>query len=220
MKAFLSHSSKDKEFVQAVAELLNRQYCLLDEKSFDTGIEFKKSIEESLDDSSVFVLFASKDAMESVWVDFEIEEAWYQRLRKNLTSSLVYLIDSSIDTSSLPEWLKRALVRRNNSPQQIARDIRNHLNNLLLARHSPFFTGRSQDIGLLENALTPLDDLIPPHSFLIWGLPGIGRRTLIKHVIPSVLQLRKFVPIRVGEGDSINDICANVADKIEPYNTI
>ena len=39
MKAFLSHSSKDKEFVRAVAVLLQRQYCIYDEWSFDSGTD-------------------------------------------------------------------------------------------------------------------------------------------------------------------------------------
>ena len=219
MKAFLSHSSKDKEFVRAVATLLQRQYCIFDERSFDSGIEFKKSIEDGLDESSSFVLFASKNSLASIWVEFELEEAWYQRLRHKLSASIVYLIDSSIEITSLPEWLRRASVRRFNSPQLISRDIRYHLDNLLIERQRPYFTGRSSDINLLEEVLTPLGELKPPRSFLISGLPGIGRRALVKHVIPSLLQFRKFSEIRIGEGDSINDICVNIADITEPYNT-
>jgi tetratricopeptide (TPR) repeat protein len=219
MKAFLSYSSKDVEFVRAIAEILHRQYCLYDEKAFATGIEFKQSIENGLSESSVFVLFASKNSLDSIWVQFEANEAWYQRLKNKLSNSLVYLIDSSIEIDNLPEWLKRALVRRFNSPQLIARDIRYHLDEVLRDRQNKYLTGRSYDTQVIEQALTPLGDL-PPHSFFVSGLPGIGRRTLVKHVTPSLLQLRKFVEIRVGEGDTITDICSNIADRTEPYNTI
>lgn len=219
MKAFLSHSSKDKEFVRAVSDILGRQWCLFDEKSFDSGIEFKKSIEDGLDETSVFVLFASKNSLSSIYVKFEVEEAWYQRLLNKLPISLVYLIDSSLEITALPGWLKRASIRRANSPQVIARDIRYHLDTLLIERQNPYFTGRSSDIDKLEQALTPLSEVTPPRSFLISGLPGIGRRALVKHVIPSVLQLRKFVDFRIGEGDTLHDICISIADKVEPYNT-
>jgi hypothetical protein len=37
MKAFLSHSSKDKQFVTAVAKELGRQFCVFDEQVFETG---------------------------------------------------------------------------------------------------------------------------------------------------------------------------------------
>lgn len=71
MKAFLSHSSQDKQFVGAVAKELGRQFCVFDEQVFETGNEFKDSIERGLDESSVFVLFASRKALESIWVKFE-----------------------------------------------------------------------------------------------------------------------------------------------------
>lgn len=220
MKAFLSHSSKDKEFVRAVATTLHRQYCVFDENSFETGTEFKKSIEKGLDESSVFVLFASSNSLSSVWVEFEIDEAWYRRLQHKLTKSLVYLIDSSTGYDSLPAWLQRAVIRRFNAPQLVARDIRHHLDDLIRERQNPYFVGRSQDIELFEQAFTPVQQTNPPHSLIVSGLPGIGRRSLVKHVIPSVLNLRKFVEIRIGEGDTIQDICATIADRVEPYSTI
>ncbi len=41
VRAFLSHSSKDKEFVRAVAQEMGRQHCIFDEQAFETGNEFK-----------------------------------------------------------------------------------------------------------------------------------------------------------------------------------
>lgn len=219
MKAFLSHSSHDKEFVRKVSKELGRQFCVFDEQVFKTGEEFRKSIEEGLDDSSVFVLFASREALKSVWVEFEIEEAWYQRLRHNLSKSLVYLIDTSVSMDQLPEWLRRALVRRENTPKALARDIRYHLDELLRERQHPYFVGRSADVEALEHALTPIDGSPPPHAIFVMGLPGIGRRSLVRNTVPRILGLHKYVEVRVGEGDSINDICVKVADHVEPYST-
>lgn len=51
VRAFLSHSSKDKEFVRAVAQELGRQHCIFDKQAFKTGDEFKKAIELGLDSS-------------------------------------------------------------------------------------------------------------------------------------------------------------------------
>jgi hypothetical protein len=66
LKAFLSHSSADKEFVRAVAKELGRQFCVFDEQSFENAVQFKKSIEDGLDESSILVLFASKNAMTGI----------------------------------------------------------------------------------------------------------------------------------------------------------
>lgn len=220
MKAFLSHSSKDKEFVTKVAKELGRQFCVFDSFSFTTGKEFKRSIEEGLGESSVFVLFASQASLnKSLWVEFETDEAWMQRLQKNISSSLVYIIDSAVSIPDIPEWLQRGLIRRETVPKVIARDIRHHLDDLLRARQSPYFIGRMNEIAEIERCMTPTDGTPPPHSLILHGLPGVGRRTLIKKVSPGLLNLHKFLPLRIGEGDTINDICAIVADHMEPYST-
>lgn len=52
MKAFLSHSSQDKEYVRAVFSELGRQYCIFDDQSFETGEELTASINKGLDESS------------------------------------------------------------------------------------------------------------------------------------------------------------------------
>ena len=218
MKAFLSHSSRDKEFVRAVAQELGRQYCVFDEQSFETGSEFKLSIEKGLDESDVFVLFASKEALKSVWVNLEISEAWYRKLERNIAKSLVYIIDSSIDFSDIPEWLRRGRTEQHNVPKVIARDIRYNLEALISERQHPTFVGRSGDLDRLESFLTPIGSP-PPHTVFITGLPGIGRRSLIRKKVPDILKLNKQVEIRIKDGDSINDVCVRVADYVEPYST-
>lgn len=218
-KAFLSHSSEDKELVKAVAQDLGRQYSIYDEKVFKTGDEFKKSIEDGLDASSIFVLFASKDSLLSDWVNFEIEEAWYRKLEKNVRKSLVYIINDSVTIDEIPKWLRRAKIQNNNVPKTIAREIRNHLDQLGQERKNPFI-GRSEDIEALERALTPADILYPPHVFFVTGLPGVGRRSLINRVVKSSLDLEPIKhPFRLGTGFSLQDICSSVADLSEPYAT-
>jgi tetratricopeptide (TPR) repeat protein len=217
-KAFLSHSSKDKEFVRAVAQELGRQHCIFDEQVFETGNDFKKSIQDGLDSSSVFVFFASNNSISSNWVDFELQEAWYRKLEKKLQKSLVYMITDSVDIDSLPQWLKRAKVHRGNVPKFVARDIRNNLDTLIEERKNPF-VGRTEDIKSLQEALTPAD-YPPPHIFFVTGLPGIGRRSLIQKVVEDSLGLKPLKsPFRLGQGFCIQDICVSVANLIEPYNT-
>lgn len=217
MKAFLSHSSKDKGLVDAVAKQLGRQFCLYDRLAFSTGEEFKDAIQRCLDQTALFVLFASKNSLSSTWVKFETDEAWHRRLREQISKSLVYIIDEATQIEKLPDWLQRALVRKDSVASSIARDIRSHIDELLRTRRHPYFVGRSADISRLEEILTPTDGSPPPHVFVTSGLPGVGRRTLIRHAVSNVLSFRKFIEIRLEEGDSINDICAKTADLVEPY---
>jgi len=80
-------------------------------------------------------------ALESFWVSFEIEEAWYEKLQKRLASALVYIIDSSVTTDKIPKWLQRGLIRSGNVAKVIARDIKFHLHKTLQERQQKFFVG-------------------------------------------------------------------------------
>ena len=219
MKAFLSHSSKDKEFVRAVADKLGRQYTVFDERSFDTGIEFKKAIENGFDESCVFVLFASAASLQSLWVEFEIKEAWWRLLEKKLNESLVFIIDSSIEPQNLPKWLQRAKISRAQAPNPTARLIRDHLDSILSNEQRKLFIGRSEDIEAIQQTLTPWYGSEPPKVVAVTGLPGIGRRSLIRHISPSTLNLDRANVIKLEDGDTLADVSIKLADQVESFST-
>lgn len=220
MKAFLSHSSTDKEIVTTVAKHLGRQFCVFDTQVFQNGVEFRKSILDGLEDSKVFVLFASRKALDSIWVDHEIDGAWYLKLRRKLDTALVYLIDAKVRLDDLPEWLRRSKVVHEISPQIIARDIKHHLDDLLRERHQPYFVGRTSESQSIENVLLPIDGSSPPHALVVWGLPGIGRRTIIRQRVGGpMLSLHKSVETRIGDGSNIRDICKMIAERVEPWHS-
>ncbi|MFY3230183.1 toll/interleukin-1 receptor domain-containing protein [Klebsiella pneumoniae] len=76
IKAFLSHSSKDKEhYVRNVANWLGKENIIYDEFTFEEGERTLDQIMEGLGDSELFVLFISNSALESEWVKKEITES-------------------------------------------------------------------------------------------------------------------------------------------------
>lgn len=219
VKAFLSHSSKDKEIVSQVAKELGRQDCVFDKKTFSNGDEFIKAIEAGLNESSIFVFFASKSSLESIWVNFEQEEARFNKIKGQIKTTLVYIIDSDLDFNNIPNWLTRAKISRNNVPNSIARDIKNNITEQLRKRQEQYFIGRSNERDKIQNALVPTDGSPHPRAIILGGLLSIGRRTLIKKIVPDILQLKKFIEIVISEGDTLQDICFLLADYIEPYST-
>lgn len=219
MKAFLSHSSKDKEFVRAVAKELGRQFCVFDEQDFATGIEFTRSILEGLALTEIVVVFASTAAIESAWVNFELDEAQQLQIQGQLSRVFVFSIDSGVDHTALPRWLQRSLVTKGVlSPKAIAREIRYFLDEALRNRQQRFFIGRTKEIEALERALLPYDEP-PPRLFVVWGLEGMGRRTVCRRAGNDFLSLPRILPVRVESGDSLCDIAIKVADLTEPYST-
>jgi hypothetical protein len=71
MRAFLSHSSKDKGFVERIAEFLRPGTYEIDSHTFDAGLVNSQAIITALQRSDVFCLFLSRESVQSAYVDFE-----------------------------------------------------------------------------------------------------------------------------------------------------
>ena len=72
MRAFLSHSSKDKGFVEGVADLLKPGTFELELATFDAGLLNATIIAEALRRCDLFCLFLSEeDSVQSPYVSFE-----------------------------------------------------------------------------------------------------------------------------------------------------
>lgn len=218
MKAFLSHSSLDKEFVQEVADQLGRANCIFDKYSFSAGIEFEKSIIEHLGNTSIFVFFATPNSIDSLWCNYEMEEAFYSKINKTLSRAIVFIIGEGVGLDKIPSWLKRALIRTESSPSIIAREIHHHIINAAENYQHPLFLGRARQREILEDIVTPFDGRKKPKTFVVFGLPGIGRRSLISSCTNELFGLQRVVEIELEAGDNTNSLCIKLADKIEPYS--
>lgn len=71
MKVFLSHSSKDKGFVESVTDLLRPGTFELDSQTFDAGLINSEAIIKSLQRCDLFCLFLSNNSINSSYIDFE-----------------------------------------------------------------------------------------------------------------------------------------------------
>lgn len=220
MRAFLSHSSTDNELVRAVAKELGRQHCVFDEQAFDSGEDFLAAIDRGLEQSATIVLFASRAALESMWVRQEIEKARERTMLGAMHGAQVFLIDGSVTVSDLPAWVQRAKVTRETAPKTIARAIQRHLQRQVVDKQKRVFVGRGDATEAFERALTPTDGRRPPRIVFVRGLPGVGRRTLTRRVAQNLLSLPEHVTVVVPEDASAQDVCLLVADFVEPYSTL
>ncbi len=219
MKAFLSHSSKDKELVLAVANQLGRQYAIVDQQVFETGNDLRELIMKYLDESSVFVLFASKCALDSSWVQFEVDEAFMRKIQSNISKCLVFLIDT-INTSDVPAWLRKAVIKQTLSPKTIAREIRYHLDELFRQKDQQFFYGRNSDLIRLQKELMPIDGSDAPRFFVVNGLPGIGRRSFVRRGAADFLNLKRSVIIKIENSETIHDIAISIASHLTLFTSL
>jgi len=104
MKAFLSHSSKDKAFVGQVARQLGILQCEYDEYTFEYTLN-SLAIRNALKRCQLFVLFLSANSVRSSFVDDELKVALEGHAKGLLKQILIFSIDLT-SYKALPEWLR------------------------------------------------------------------------------------------------------------------
>ena len=203
-RAFLSHSSVDKDYVDKVARQLKRSNVVFDSYCFEEGVDFRQSIIEGLDNAEVFVLFASRASLNSTWVKFELDEAQKRFIEGSIKKILVFTIGKNIDHKDLPYWLRNSLVIPAPGHTQAARFIHEKLiwgNKQILS----IFVGREEELKEFSRDITNLGmDL--PQVIAISGLEGVGRRTFAKYALNQYLNLRTGPIFQLNQSEGIDNL--------------
>jgi hypothetical protein len=122
MKAFLSHSSKDKVFVSQVVKQLGILQCEYDEYTFDFTLN-TAAIRSALKRCGLFVLFLSSNSVNSSFVDEELRTALEGRAKGLIKQILIFSIDLT-SYKALPEWLREInVVQHMSNPKACGRKI-------------------------------------------------------------------------------------------------
>jgi tetratricopeptide (TPR) repeat protein len=223
MKAFLSHSSRNKAVVEQVAEDLGLANAELDSATFEQGVLNTKAIESALFRSSIFVLFLSKDAISSSMVKLEVSLAKELVGKGLIDKFLVVSLDDDAFQATPSEWKDYNIVRKVSSVQAISRLIQNVLMiaNLRNAKFATPFVGRMKELNEAKERL--IDPTAPqPKGLFVSGNAGIGRRTfarkLFADVYPSVNPL--FPEIYVEPLDGYEEIFRKVYQVVSPIATL
>ena len=195
MRAFLSHSSKDKGLVNNVHEVLGSQATWLDCVEIEWGDLFLERIAKAIESASDFVLFWSQFSAKSEWVRLELNMAFIQMLK----DKAIRLRVVTLDATELPLYLKpfHCLMVGNSSDP--VGEIVDGLTKLLQqpqrgARNK--FLNRSSELSRIEQAI---DD---PDCFLVAlsGFQGIGKRSLVAEALRRFFEGIDRVDIEVNRG--------------------
>jgi tetratricopeptide (TPR) repeat protein len=219
MKAFLSHSSKDKGYVETVASLLKPGSYELDSQTFDAGAINSSAIIQALRRSNLFCLFLSSDSVNSSYVDFEtllgVEFIASGRITQFLA---ICLDDKSFEKASANVKLFNIL-RKSLEPESTARLIQGHLVSAAEQRSNAShpFLGREDEIKNLEGQVT--DHRRPSSKALfISGNFGSGRRSIaqkfFENQYPKVS--RNFPVINVEPFAGVEELYRRVLTALRP----
>lgn len=103
-KIFISHSSRDKPFVRRVVDDLKiRGHCLwFDETAIKAGDSIPREIQKGLQESSYVIVFLSKHAVTSSWVEVE----WMGKFWEEINSKKRVVIPVLLEHCEIPFFLR------------------------------------------------------------------------------------------------------------------
>jgi tetratricopeptide (TPR) repeat protein len=199
LNVFLSLSYVDASFVRTVRERLPSGLARLYERSFERGADLIAAMETSLDASEVFVLFASKAALDSYAVKFEINEARVRFLFGNIKRVLVFPVEAGLRFGQLPAWLQRSWVP---NAGESAADIARYITTTLLEPDrglsiaAPKVVGRGSALDRAERLTANhlQKHRRSPSVYIFSGLTGVGRRTFAAYYLRRALSADANLP--------------------------
>lgn len=138
IKAFLSHSSADKDgYVRKVAEWLGKDNIHYDEWTFEEGEKPLDEILSGLGRTDLFVLFLSQNALKSEWVQREILEAKALLSEDKISKIFPIIIDdmTTYEDEKIPEWLRNYNLKPIKRAVVASKKIQNRLRELSWSKH-------------------------------------------------------------------------------------
>jgi tetratricopeptide (TPR) repeat protein len=184
---FLSLSGSDANFVGKVHKGLPDGLAYYYPKSFANGDSLIEAMETKVPDAKIFVLFASRASISSVWVGFELDQARVAKIKSKQVRILVFPIESGLTSRDLPEWMQGYWIGQAGlSPRDISRYIRNLLSQSIYdSMHASQVFGRGALIDKVSGQYlsATVSSKVKPNILIFGGHEGIGRRTVAKEFL-------------------------------------
>jgi tetratricopeptide (TPR) repeat protein len=215
-RAFFSHSSKDKEFGDEVAALLDRGSVIYDRESFEPGTPFGAEIAARLSESGFLVLLGSRDALKSDWVRVELETARSLQQSGLLNESVLFTYNGTTH-EDFPAWMRTGRIVPATSPRQVADLIRDHQAELIERNQRPVFLNRSTELAKISTALNSPQLGALRHTIFVYGRTGNGRRSLVLAAFRNATGLHRAYDLNLQSGDYLSDIAIKLAQFSETY---
>jgi hypothetical protein len=186
---FLSLEGTSERFVAQVQRFLPDGLAYFYPRSFANGEALISAMEERVGKASLFVLFASKAAVKSPWVGFEIDKARLTKIKDPKFRIIVVPLDSHVTHADLPGWMRDYWVGSvGQGPREVARYIRRALITGPLSSlpgHQVYGRG-----DLVDTAVNRVGEILlrteeTPNVFVFAGPTGIGRRTFSRKFLTT-----------------------------------
>lgn len=202
-RIFLSHSSKNKDFVEKIANKFGKDIAVYDKYSFESGMKCFDEILRNLNAVDLFVIFISEAALESDWVKKELNISYDLLKKEKLKQIFPIIIDPNVSHNDprIPDWMRSGVELYNlhyiSNPIIAYRKIKNQLNIL----NEPYQINRIPYIGntdLIDAFKNEYYKVTYDFNCIIsCGIDGVGRESFIKQClkIPQTFTSSYYDPI-------------------------
>ena len=176
MKAFLSHTSSDKDLVGLVHKKLENKNAWYDAADIENGESIPEKINEGLRYATHYILFWSQKACKSNWVRAELNAA-FVRMMANKCKFMIFVLDST----PLPELLQP--YKYDNIDKKDLENASDIIVEKILSQEGAAtrlseFVNRTKEIGDIEESIRAGYKLI-----ILQGILGIGKSSLAEKAI-------------------------------------
>lgn len=187
--AFISHSSADKELAERLAKKLGEKNVFFDLWDLDSGDLVPKKLAEAIHESKWFILLASRKAMESHWVRYEINIAIINTIENEDFRIIAARID---DCEIHPELMPYNYIDFPNDPELALNKIVEGIVSKGDGIIPPTKKLRRRPIVNRFKELEAIEDLANEgiRFIFLWGLYGIGKTVLAEQAILETFNSR------------------------------
>ncbi len=212
---FLSHSSYDKDFVRVISNELG-DLAFIDERSVEAGLRTMDELASGIADAKVFVALLSSSALDSQWVQKELEMA-IKYCERNELEILTFSIDKNVNhhDKRIPLVLRQGYnIRKLTNPQIILSCINDRIKYLrqkespVNSKVSNLFIGRGELLKHFDEDFANLDNKVPNFVVAANYYSGIGRKTFLKKALENHAFLKPThspVEITMSQGESVEN---------------
>ena len=208
IKAFISHSSVQKEFVRNLVESLGRDYCLVDCYNFESAYKTIDEIYTNIERSTVFVLLLSRDSLDSDWVAEEIRYARKKMSTDKLDRFWPFIVDETLTVEDCPEWMRKDEcfnLKKYRSYKMLARDIEQKFRGIIWScnpqrkKLDTLMVGRNSDIEHFEDIYQSSRGM-KLKALIVSGRDGVGKDMFILKCMDKIGYKTETVPYKINLG--------------------
>ena len=188
---FLSHSAKDKDYVEPLTKKLDNAILFYDIRSIAPGQKFLDAMKEEVLRANLFVMFVSPNVTPDSWALFEASLAEVRSIKQKSFQVLAVPIKGA-KYSDAPKWMTEYMaVPESFTPNDVVRTIKHLYQVSLLAQgrlEDQVYLGREKLQIEIQGEVRARPHKLGqiPNVVILNGIPGIGRSSVAANLIGNV----------------------------------